>query len=272
MAKKKIIFEIKIELSRKRIRGLKTKAKKKYLKKIKEKNPHEDSTNKIISCELNFKPKNRFFALVGLYQLLEQINQQYPIPENFIFSTIALFDKYLMKSQKFLSRKEINKALFACLDILDKEQNINIFSDPHFKNYIDYEVEYDILETIDLEIYPEKLYDHFRKFYSKLAQSQSKDKNFMNFVNIFKKIFLKIGFLFLFHIEAFNKKPATNFIYCLLLTCEKIRELIPNEACFLDNLINEVKITYKYSENKYFYFKNLLKESYYIFNSLNKSC
>ncbi len=272
MVKTKIIVSIKIDLHGKRIRGLKTKTKKKYLKKIKEKNPHEEEPNKIISYRLNFEPKNRYFVLVGLWQLIEQINQQRSLPESFIFSAIALLDKYLMKSEKFLSRKEINKALFTILGILDKEQNINIFSDSHFKDYIDYELEYDILETIDLEVYPEKIYDDFGKLNLKLEQNQRKDKKFMNFVNIFKKVFLKICFLILFHIETFNKRSSTIFIYCLLLAYEKIRELIPTEACFLDNLINDEKIIYKYEENKYLYFKNLLKESYSIFNRLNQSC
>ena len=272
MVKAKKIFVIKIDLPRKRFRGLKTNIKKGYLKKIKPKMPHEAKRNKIISDRLNFTPENRYFALVGLWQLLKQINQQCPLPENFMFSAIALFDKYLTKSENFLNRIEINKALFACLDILDKEQNINIFCDSYFKDYIDYEVEYDILETIDLEIYPEKLYDHFGKLYFKLIQSQNKNKVSRHFINIFKKIFFKIAFLILFHIETINKKPSINFVYCLLLTYEKISELMPIESSFLSNFIKEFKILYKYSEYKYFYFKNLLERSYNIFNSLNKLC
>ena len=53
----------------------------------------------------NFKPENRRFILVGLYDLMKQISEQNILPNNVTFSTIALFDSYLQKSEKNLSLK-----------------------------------------------------------------------------------------------------------------------------------------------------------------------
>ena len=110
---------------------------------------------------LKYQPKDRHFIFIGIVDLFEKVNAEAELPENFIFSTIALFDKYLEKTEKFLSKKEMVSSLYACLDILDKEQNINIFTNEMFKPYFTFETEYEILETVDLEVYPEKLYDHF---------------------------------------------------------------------------------------------------------------
>ena len=63
-----------------------------------------------------------------------------------------------------------------------------------FKPYFTFETEYEILETVDLEVYPEKLYDHFQKMYFFLTQIHQIDSNFMKFVKEFKKIFLNFAF------------------------------------------------------------------------------
>ena len=89
-------------------------------------------------------------------KLVEQINDQIKLPDNFIFSTIALLDSYLSKSIEYVYPKEMELDLYACFDILDKEQNINIFTDSYFKKYIIPEFEFDILEIVNLEVYPYK--------------------------------------------------------------------------------------------------------------------
>ena len=77
-----------------------------------------------------------------------------------------------------MNRTDIIKALFGCIDIIDKELNFNILSNSNFKKYIDVDLVYDILEIVDLDIYPEKMYDHFAKFYYQLEQSQKGNKFF----------------------------------------------------------------------------------------------
>ena len=151
MAKRK--FKLNKEKKKRGIPGRKSNQKKFKQKTIKEEN-NLDQLKDIGYNEIRFEPKNRSFVLVGLLELVEKINQQFRLPDNFIFSTIALFDEYLNKTERYLSRKEMVKVLYACLNLLDKEQNINIFNE--FKKFYDCELEYEILEVIDLELYPKK--------------------------------------------------------------------------------------------------------------------
>ena len=169
--------------AKKRVRGKKTKSRKIKNKKTEKK----DSNNLILLITTSEEKNDRTLALLILLKITKQIKVQFPLPDKYLFSIIALFDSYLNKVDKKLNRTDIIKALFGCIDIIDKESNFNFLSNSNFKKYIDVDLVYDILEIVDLDIYPEKMYDHFAKFYYQLEQSQKGNIFFLSFLNIFKK-------------------------------------------------------------------------------------
>ena len=236
------------------------------------------TTQKISHIELNqnaltdepnlkYQPEDRHSIFIGILDLFEKVNAEIVLPENLIFSAIAFFDKYLEKTEKFLSKKEMVSALYACLDILDKEQNINIFTDKKFKPFFTFETEYEILETVDLEVYPEKLYDHFQKMYYFLTKIHQDDLIFMKFVKEFKKNFLNFAFFLIFHNESKKKTPISNFISCCILSYEKCKNTLSQESAILKEYIEEIKRSNHYSDDSE-KSKQLINESIAIFNEI----
>lgn len=254
------------------VKGEKQK-KKDQTKKEEGKSSLNSSKKKVLIKKKKYKPEDRRFILVGLYDLLEQINEQFRLPAHFLFSTIALFDIYLQKSKKHLSRKKMRMAIYACLSILDKLENLGVFTQDFFKKFFNYKLEYEILEVVDLELYPEKEYDHFNKFYNKLKQNQNQNQNFYIYLKKFKKYFLNYNFLFLLNKE-FNTNIDTNFIYCILFTLEMIREekMPLEDANFLESCIFNMNYNFSINFYRYNYFKSLINESLRIFNEIYNKC
>lgn len=248
--------------AKKRVRGKKTKSRKIKNKKTEKK----DSNNLILLITTSEEKNDRTLALLILLKITKQIKVQFPLPDKYLFSIIALFDSYLNKVDKKLNRTDIIKALFGCIDIIDKESNFNFLSNSNFKKYIDVDLVYDILEIVDLDIYPEKMYDHFAKFYYQLEQSQKGNIFFLSFLNIFKKKYLKISFLLLINNKSINKKPIINFISCWLYTYENIRKDMPIEAAFLTNCIKKLFEANNYCCKDFLDSKNLIDESIYLCN------
>lgn len=268
MVKIKSDIKIKKKSKEKRVRGHKTKP-----EIIKNKKTEKEYSSKLlipnnISEEAKYFPEDRSLALIGLLQMIEQIQSYFPLPDNFLFSVIALFDNYINKIEKHLSRNEIIASLYSCLSILDKILNLRIFNESNFKDYINVDLEYDILEIVDLEVYPEKIYDHFSKFYYELEQSQKENKNFLDFLLIFKKKYFEIYFLLLINKKSINNKPIINFISCLLLSCEKVRKDMPLEVTFLENCIKIISEINNYTTIDFLDSRNLINESIYLFKNL----
>jgi hypothetical protein len=252
-----------------RVRGLKQNKKDTNIETT-QKISHTDLNQNALTDEPNLKyhPEDRHFIFIGILDLFEKVNAETELPENLIFSAIAFFDKYLEKTEKVLSKKEMVSALYACLDILDKEQNINIFTHEMFKPFFTFETECEILETVDLEVYPEKLYDHFQKMYFFLTQIHQIDSNFMKFVKEFKKIFLNFAFFLLFHNESKKKTPISNFISCCILSYEKCKNTLPQESTILKECIEEIKKNNNYSDNDSEKSRQLIDESICNFNKI----
>jgi hypothetical protein len=252
-----------------RVRGLKQNKKDTNIETT-QKISHTDLNQNALTDEPNLKyhPEDRHFIFIGILDLFEKVNAETELPENLIFSAIAFFDKYLEKTEKVLSKKEMVSALYACLDILDKEQNINIFTHEMFKPFFTFETECEILETVDLEVYPEKLYDHFQKMYYFLTQIHQIDSNFMKFVKEFKKIFLNFAFFLLFHNESKKKTPISNFISCCILSYEKCKNTLPQESTILKECIEEIKKNNNYSDNDSEKSRQLIDESICNFNKI----
>lgn len=267
---------VKTKISNKNFQQRKRLRLKRPKKKIARKNRTKDESaiNQIFREEYlseikSLQAVNRCFILVGFMNLVGQINQQTTLPENFIFSAIALFDKYLGKNNKYLSKNDMIRCFFACLDLLDKEQNIGVFTSPFFKKYFNYKIEYKILDILNLKIYPKKMYDYFSKFYYNVYMKYQENNHILDFLNVFKKAFLEISFFFLFYNETIDKKPYENFIYCLLYSFEKAKELMPTEAECIENYISQFKDEFiNYSEMEFNNIKKLIKESFILFNNL----
>lgn len=253
-----------------RVRGIKPNRKNINKNTIQKTNNYQNPNAPLTVNETNLKytPEDRQFILIGIVDLFEKVEKEVKLPENLIFSTIAFFDNYIEKTEKSLSKKEMVSALYACLDILDKYENINVFSSPIFKPYYNPINEYEILETVDLEVYPDKLYDHFQKFYYPLTQTYQHNKKIMDFLNEFKKIFRNFAFFLLFHNESQKKTALSNFISCLVLSYEKCK--INEQAKILEVSINQLKENNNYSDNDCFICKQLIEEAVNDFNSIYK--
>ena len=227
---------------------------------------------KIIAANnINYIEEQRAFILIGLKDLISQICQQninVKFPDNFIFAVIALFDSYLIKCEKKLNKQDMVKILYGCADIIDKEQNLGVFTSPFFLKYYNNGIEYEILEIVDLEFYPVKLYDFFEVFYFKVSQIKKNDTVFINYFKIFKQTFLDLAFYLLFHEYSKTKKPSINFISCLLLTYEKTKNFLPKNDNYLDICINEFKNNFEYSDDEYSNIKIIIEESFYIYNKM----
>ena len=273
MVKLKFNIVQKKNSNQKRVRGVKPN--KKNIKinttqKINKKCSNPNAPLTVNSTNLKYNHENRHIILIGIIDLFEKVEKQSKLPEDLIFSTIAFFDKYLEKTERFLNKKEMVSAVYACLDILDKFQNINVFNDPVFKPFYTAKIECEILETVDLEVYPEKLYDHFHKLYNDLTQLYQYNKQTMDFLEEFKKIFLNLTFFLLFHIESQKKTAISNFISCLILSCEKCKRNKSEEAKIIEGCISQLKENNNYSDNDYLLCERLIDESICGFNSLYK--
>ena len=269
----KIKFKIikNIVNSKRRIRGIKSnKNREKQKNSLEEKINNLDSSKIIEQRNIKFKPEDRIFILVGLYELIEIKSQKILFPDNFIFSVITLFDFYIRKSEKYLSRKEMVKILYACLSLISKHQNINIFNE--FKDYFDNELEIDIFEAVDYEIYPEKIYDYFDDFYHQTYQKLLNNNKLLNYLNEFKNIFLNSSFFLLFDLDSLNNRTINNYKNCLYYSYKKLSELIPVEDNYLEIYKSIFIDENKYSENEYFSFECIIKKSYSTFNHVYKEC
>ena len=235
---------------------------------------NEFNDDKVETKELNYKEEDRFIVLLGLKDIITKIceqNKEVIIPDKFTFSVISLFDSYLDKFERQLNKKDMAKVLYACLSLIDKEQNIGIFTSPCFQKYINPDIEMDILEIVDLNIYPVKMYDFFNAFLFRIKQIKKDDILFLDYIKKFERIFCDFGSFLLFHKYSKNKKPSINFLSCFILTYEITKNILPQENDFTEKFINFIKSELKISEDENLNCEPLVKESILIYkNILNK--
>ena len=219
----------------------------------------------------NYTEKNRALVLIGLKDIISQLcqqNENLKFPDNFIFSAIALFDYYLSLEEKELKRSDMVKALYACLDLIDKMSNVGVFSSSFFKKFYDTDIEIEIMETVDLNFNPVKIYDFFDIFYFKIIQN-NKNHIFLEYMKIFKNVFLDISFYIIFHEHSKKEKPSTNFVSCLILTYENTKTLIPRNENFKE--FYEFLKQFEYSETDFSNSKVMLEESIDVYSKLLKN-
>jgi hypothetical protein len=235
---------------------------------------NEFKEDKVEKKELNYKEEDRFLVLLGLKDIITKIcetNKEVTIPDKFTFSVISLFDSCLDKFEKQLNKKDMVKVLYACMSLIDKEQNIGVFTSPCFQKYINPDIEMDILEIVDLNIYPVEIYDFFNVFLFRIKQIKKDDIPFLDYIKKFERIFCDFGFFLLFHKNSKIKKPSINFLSCFILTYDTIKKMLSQENDFIEKFINYIKNELKISEDENTNCEPLVKESILIYkNILNK--
>ena len=225
----------------------------------------------------NYSQEHRVKAIISLNDLINQVviqltkkmkeqSQGNPdsdknFPDNFEFSVLALFERYLYKVGKDLSKNELMKAFICCLIYIDKEQNLCVFNSSFFNQKFPFELDLSFLSIVDLVIYPVKIYDYFEIFYLRISQQKKGDKNYQKYIEKFKGIFIELNFYFVFNENSKMKKPSSNFISCLYLTYNflKNNNSLENETvlCY----INHYKEIMKYNIQDYYFSKDLLLDS-----------
>ena len=211
-----------------------------------------------------YKQEHRAVALIGLkdiiFQVYELCKGKLSLSDNFVFSVIALYELYIRNSEKDLSKSENIKSLFSCLIFIDQFQNIQVFT------------------TVDLNLFPVKIYDYFEIFYLRISQEKKADKKYQKYIKLFKDVFAEFNFYFTFHENSKIKKPSINFISCLIMTNTFIINKFKQKYEIVENCINYYKKVMNYDEQEYLFAKEIIKESKHVYDYLvsnlkvNKKC
>ena len=135
-----------------------------------------------------------------------------------------------------------------------------------------------ILNVVDLNLFPVKIYDYFEIFYLRISQQKKADKKYQKYIKLFKDVFAEFNFYFTFHENSKIKKPSINFISCLIMTNTFIINKYKQKYDIVENCINYYKKVMNYDEQEYLFAKEIIKESKHVYDYLvsnlkvNKKC
>ena len=231
-----------------------------------------------------YKQEHRAIALIGvkdiIFQVFELSKGKLSLPDNFVFSVIALYELYIRSSKKDLSKSENIKSLFSCLIFIDQFQNIQVFTTSFFKRTTNpnFEMDLNILNVVDLNLFPVKIYDYFEIFFLRISQEKKDDKKYQKYINLFNDVFAEFNFYFSFHENSKIKKPSINFISCLIMTYTFISNKYKLKYEIIEDYINYYKRIMKYDDQEYLFAKEIIKESKHVYDYLvgnlkvNKKC
>ena len=231
-----------------------------------------------------YKQEHRAVALIGLkdiiFQVFELSKGKLSLSDNFVFSVIALYELYIRNSEKDLSKSENIKSLFSCLIFIDQFQNIQVFTTSFFKKTTNpnFEMDLNILNVVDLNLFPVKTYDYFEIFFLRISQEKKDDKKYQKYINLFNDVFAEFNFYFSFHENSKIKKPSINFISCLIMTYTFISNKYKLKYEIIEDYINYYKRVMKYDDQEYLFAKEIIKESKHVYDYLvgdlkvNKKC
>ncbi len=231
-----------------------------------------------------YKQEHRAVALIGLkdiiFQVFELSKGKLSLPDNFVFSVIALYELYIRSSKKDLSKSENIKSLFSCLIFIDQFQNIQVFTTSFFKRTTNpnFEMDLNILNVVDLNLFPVKIYDYFEIFFLRISQEKKDDKKYQKYINLFNDVFAEFNFYFSFHENSKIKRPSINFISCLIMTSIFINNKYKLKYEIIEDYINYYKRIMKYDDQEYLFAKEIIKESKHVYDYLvgnlkvNKKC
>ena len=163
---------------------------------------------------------------------------------------------------------------------MDQFQNIQVFTTSFFKKTTNpnFEMDLNILNVVDLNLFPVKIYDYFEIFYLRISQEKKADKKYQKYIKLFKDVFAEFNFYFTFHENSKIKKPSINFISCLIMTNTFIINKYKQKYDIVENCINYYKKVMNYDEQEYLFAKEIIKESKHVYDYLvsnlkvNKKC
>lgn len=216
-----------------------------------------------------YKRKDRELAIIGLIDMIYQIIRANPnkaniFPESLIPSVMSLFDYYLRKVEKQLSKSEVIKALFSAVIYIDMEKNLNIFNRFLLNNF---KLSLDFLEVVDLNLYPIKIYDYFEVFFLRISQTEKDVIKHIEYIKEFRRAFLEFAFYLNFHNDSRKYRPYYNFISCLLMTRNFLKNYKSLEDEIVNYFIDYYKKTVNYDPSLYLSCCTLVKESKYLYNN-----
>ena len=231
-----------------------------------------------------YKQEHRALAIIGLkdiiYQVIDLTQKKLKLEDSFIFSVIALYERYIQNTPKELTKNEMIKSLFSCLIYIDKFQNLGVFTTSFFqKSNPSFVLNLDILNVVDLNLFPVKTYDYFDIFFLRVSQLNRDDKIYQDYIALFKSVFTEINFYMSFHENSRYKKPSINFISCLFITYVFVKNNFSKENDTIKAYINHYKNVLEYDdEQDYLFAREVIKESKYVYDDLirnlkvNKLC
>ena len=135
-----------------------------------------------------------------------------------------------------------------------------------------------ILNVVDLNLFPVKIYDYFEIFFLRISQEKKDDKKYQKYINLFNDVFAEFNFYFSFHENSKIKKPSINFISCLIMTYTFISNKYKLKYEIIEDYINYYKRVMKYEDQEYLFAKEIIKESKHVYDYLvgnlkvNKKC
>jgi hypothetical protein len=254
------------------------------LKRLKDTEESEFAEIRLDEEHPKYKQEHRALAIIGLkdiiYQVIELSQNKLKLEDAFIFSVIALYERYIQNTPKELTKNEMIKSLFSCLIYMDKFQNIGVFTTSFFKKTNpSFVLNSDMLNVVDLNLFPVKIYNYFDLFFLRISQVNKDDKIYQDYIKIFKDVFTEINFYISFHENSRYKKPSINFVSCLFITYVFIKNNLSLENDTIKAYINHYKNILEYhDENDYLFAREIIKESKYVYDDLirnlkvNKLC
>lgn len=207
--------------------------------------------------------RKRNCIIYGLHYLLNNITScfGFKFPENFKYSAMKLYDYFLDKSQKEMEFEYMGRIMYACIDIIDKEEKIRVFLNEDFQKNFTPDDEIDVLEKTEFKIYPIKPFDFYSLFCFTSEFIKRNDLQFLNYLTKFKEKFDDIAFKFLINEETKKNMPSKNYFSIFSLTYEATKNDLPLGDTFINEYMNNFKNIIQYSNEDYLMAVNQLKES-----------
>lgn len=198
---------------------------------------NEEKSTEFSNENPNYDPLDRVSILFELKKLFyngEIKNKRKP--KNFLFSIIALGDKYLKqkKTDRKLSKEELKLIYLASTSNVAKDFGVHpLNKSEYLEKFVNkeslYKLEIEMIKTVDLLLYPVKPYDYFERIFVYLYQTfiSSSDNETQILIKWFleklQEEFEEIYFLLLLEEESKNLRPSINFLSCLFFAYERIR-------------------------------------------------
>lgn len=235
---------------------------------------------------LKFNSEDRFKVLKEIKKTIHyyKVYSSYHIPQNYLFSVIALADKFLENTEREVISLSEMKLIYICaMKIIAKDFHVDAFlSDDFFQSpededtLIDLEIE--MLCTVDALIYPLKGYDYFQRLFAFSFQSLTEGKTgpeyefLKNILLKFYQIFYEFCFLFTIRNSFIEEqlRPSIVFSTCFKLTFEKLKEILGSENSIFFAFEQIYELTEKkinYPIEKYTKYKQEVEE---VFEKISK--